>query len=167
MPDPQAVKVLGDGLDEERQALAARVWEPILALQAVFPGRSWPTFDAGFVQDDDVLGIVFDEGRRRGDDAAVLVADSTSAWAASRLEDPDAAARPLAEALDRILGCGMPSETKVSRWTYSRPAEARDEDFLFTPRRVGFCGDGWGISKVETAWRSGTLLGGRIARELA
>lgn len=167
MPDPQALKVLGRGLEEERAALADRAWEPILALQAVFPARRWPTFDAGFVQDDDVLEIVFDEGRRRGDDAAVLVADSTSAWAAPRLEDPDAAARPLAEALDRILGCGEPAETKVSRWTYSRPAAPRDEDFLFTPRRVGFCGDGWGTSKVETAWRSGTLLGRRMADELA
>ncbi|MDQ1634142.1 MAG: renalase [Frankiaceae bacterium] len=167
MPDPQALKVLGDGLEEERAAMTEQAWEPILALQAVFPSRSWPAFDAGFVQDDDVLEIVFDEGRRRGDDAPVLVADSTSAWAASRLDDPDAAADPLAEALDRILGCGRPSESKVSRWTYSRPATPRDEDFLFTPRRIGFCGDGWGTSKVETAWRSGTLLGRRIVREMA
>ncbi len=167
MPDPQALKVLGPGLEEERKALAEQAWEPVLALQAVFGERSWPAFDAGFVQDDDVLEIVFDEGRRRGDDAAVLVADSTGAWAASRLDDPDAAAQPLAEALDRVLGCGLPSETKVSRWTYSRPASSRDEDFLFGPSHVGFCGDGWGTSKVETAWRSGTLLGRRIARELA
>ncbi len=172
MPDPQALEVLGRGLDEERNALAEQGWESTLALQAVFPDRSWPAFDAGFVQDDRVQGevvleIVFDDGRRRGDDAAVLVADSTSAWAATRLEDPVAAAVPLAEALDRILGCGRPAETKVSRWTYSRPASSRDEDFLFTPRRVGFCGDGWGTSKVETAWRSGTLLGRRIAAELA
>jgi predicted NAD/FAD-dependent oxidoreductase len=167
MPDPQALNVLGGGLGEERNALADQAWEPILALQAVFPARSWPAFDAGFVQDDAVLETVFDDGSRRGDGAAVLVADSTSAWAASRLEDPDAATAPLVEALDRILGCGRPSETKVSRWTYSRPASARDEDFLFTPRRVGVCGDGWGTSKVETAWRSGTLLGRRIARELA
>ena len=135
MPDPQALRVLGSGLDEERNVLAEQAWEPILALQAVFPDKSWPEFDAGFVQDDEVLEIVFDDGRRRGDDAAVLVADSTSAWAAPRLDDPDAAAGPLAEALDRILGCGRPTETKVSRWTYSRPAASRDEDFLFTPRR--------------------------------
>lgn len=166
MPDPQALKVLGSGFDEERGVLAERRWEPLLALQAIFPSRTWPTFDAGFVQDDEVLEIVFDEGRRRGDNAPVLVADSTSEWAASRLDDPDASARPLAEALDRILGCGLPTETKVSRWTYSRPAEERDDDFLFTPRRIGFCGDGWGTSKVETAWLSGTRLGGRIADEL-
>ncbi|HSP37229.1 MAG TPA: FAD-dependent oxidoreductase [Frankiaceae bacterium] len=167
MPDPQALTVLGEGLDQERIALAEQAWLPVLALQAVFPARSWPEFDAGFVQDDEVLEIVVDDGRRRGDDAAVLIANSTSPWAAPRLEDPDAAAGPLAEALDRILGCGRPAETRVSRWTYARPTGSRDENFLFTPRRIGFAGDGWGSPKIETAWRSGTLLGRRIARELA
>jgi predicted NAD/FAD-dependent oxidoreductase len=167
MPDPQALKVLGGGLDQERAVLAEQTWEPVLALQAVFPERTWPDFAAAFVQDDDVLELVADDGDRRGDGAAVLVADSTSSWAAGRLEDPDAAAGPLAEALDRVLGCGLPTETKVSRWTYAKPAGPRADDFLFTPRRIGFAGDGWGSSKVETAWRSGTMLGRRIVAEFA
>lgn len=166
MPDPQALKVLGEGMDQERAALTEIRWEPVLALLAVFPERSWPDFDAGFVQDDDVLELIADDGSRRGDGAPVLVADATAEWSAQHLDDPDAAAGPLAEALDRVLGCGRPSETKVSRWTYAKPSGDRDDDFLFTPRRVGFAGDGWGTSKVETAWRSGTLLGRRIAAQL-
>jgi renalase len=166
MPDPQALAVLGEGLDEERSALAGRRWDPVLSLQAVFPRRSWPDFDAGFVQDDKVLELVADDGRRRGDDAAVLVAHSTGSWAASRLEDPQVAAAPLAAALHRVLGCGLPSESRVSRWAFAKPAGSRDDAFLFTPRRVGFAGDGWGSPKVETAWRSGTMLGRRIAAEL-
>jgi predicted NAD/FAD-dependent oxidoreductase len=138
----------------------------VLALLAAFEERRWPDFDGGFVQDDEVLSFVADDGSRRGDGAPVLVAHSTGGWAAPRLVDPDEATGPLADALDRVLGCGRPAGARVQRWTYARPAEPRDQECWLGGHRIGFAGDGWGSPKVETAWMSGTLLGRRLVTEL-
>jgi renalase len=167
MPDPQARRLLAGDLPEEQALLAGREWEPVLALLAAFPRRTWDDFDGGFVQDDEVLAFVADDGSRRGDGAPVIVAHSTGPWAAGRLDQPPDALGPLSEALDRILGCGLRSQALVHRWTFARPAEAREQAFGYTDRRIGFAGDGWGSPKVETAWRSGTLLGRRIAADVA
>jgi predicted NAD/FAD-dependent oxidoreductase len=171
MPDPQALRLLDEDLDEERAALADRRWEPVLALLAAYPRRSWPAFDGGFldperIEGEPVLAFVADDGRRRGDYAPVLVAHSTGGWAADRLDDPQAASDDLSGALDRVLGTGRPSAAKVHRWAYARPSEPREEDHLLTRRRIGFAGDGWGSPKVETAWRSGTALGRHLVEEL-
>ena len=54
----------------------------------------------------------------------------------------------------------------MQRWSLARPAEPREQDFHLGPARVGLCGDGWGSPRVETAWRSGTLLGRALVDEL-
>jgi predicted NAD/FAD-dependent oxidoreductase len=166
MPDPQAARLLCDDLIEEKEAVADRTWEPVLALLAVFHDRTWPAFDGGFVQDDEVLSFLADDGRRRGDDAPVLVAHSTGSWAARHLDDPQAGTEELAEALDRLIGCGDPSASRVQRWTFARPAASREQLCWFGGQRIGFAGDGWGSPKVETAWTSGTMLGRRLVTEL-
>ncbi|MCW2607212.1 MAG: hypothetical protein JWO60_1905, partial [Frankiales bacterium] len=81
MPDPQALAVLDPALAAERAALEGREWQPVLALAARFDARGWD-LDGAFVHDDPVLDWVADDGRRRGDDAPVLVAHSTPAFAA-------------------------------------------------------------------------------------
>lgn len=60
----------------------------------------------------------------------------------------------------------MPAWTHAHRWTHASPAAARDEPFGLDDDLVGLCGDGWGAPKVETAWRSGTLLGRAVAARL-
>ncbi len=166
MPDPQAEWLLAADLSAEKAAVRERPWEPVLALLTTFPERSWADFDAGFVNDDDVLSFVADDGSRRGDGAPVLVAHSTAAFAAEHLDDPQAAAGPMAEALDRVLGVGKPEASRVHRWSYARPTSPHEEPFFFGPNHIGFCGDGWGSPKVETAWRSGTRLGRHVAEKL-
>ena len=95
MPDPQALRLVGghpvaDVLD--------RAWEPVLALAARWPSRTWDDvspsgrFEGAFVNDDPVIGWIADDGRRRGDDAPVLVAHSTPELAARHLTEPSAAA---------------------------------------------------------------------------
>lgn len=172
MPDAQAVRLL-DHDAPERDALD-RGSDPVLALAATYAERAWartvgPDFDGAFVNGDDVLDFVADDGRRRGDGAPVLVAHSTSAFAANHLDDPEAARPALVAALARVLALeDAPVHTHVHRWTLAKPAAPpRDAEYLLSERLVGACGDGWGPqSKVEGAWLSGTALGRELLNRM-
>lgn len=175
MPDPQARRLLDQG-----HPLAVRLdreFEPVLALAARWPQRTWddqsPTgrFDGAFVNDDPVLSWVADDGRRRGDDAPVLVAHSTPDFAGRHLVEPAEAGPEMVRALRDVMDLPDPTETYVHRWTFARPMGEREEPFALVDGPGGLvaaCGDGWGASpKVETAWRSGRDLGRALAQRLA
>jgi len=166
MPDPQALRLLDPALEPERAELGGREWEPVLALVAGWAERTWPELDGAFVADDPVLGWMADDGRRRGDGAPVLVAHSTSPFAAQHLGDPAAAAPEMVAAVDRLLGTGAPGAAQVRRWSYARPSAAREAACHVGAARVGFAGDGWGSAKVQTAYASGEALGRVLAGEL-
>ncbi len=170
MPDPQAVRLLPD--DPSHDAVRRRLdrdYEPVLALSARWPGRTWD-LDGAFVNGDDVLAWVADDGRRRGDDAPVLVAHSTPEFAAPHLAEPQAAAAPMTAALRDLLGLDEPVETYLHRWSIARPTGEREEPYLLEEvgdQLVAACGDGWGAtSKVETAWVSGSALGRALVGRL-
>ena len=59
-----------------------------------------------------------------------------------------------------------PAWTHAHRWSFASPAAPHDEEYALGDDLVGLAGDGWGSPKVETAWRSGTLLGRAIAARL-
>jgi renalase len=113
-----------------------------------------------------VLDWVADDGRRRGDHAPVLVAHSGAEFAAQHLADPAGAVPGLVAALRRLLDLPEPQWTRVQRWSHARPDGPREQDFHMGASGVGLCGDGWGSPKVETAWRSGTLLGRALVDRL-
>ena len=166
MPDPQARRLVGDHPVAD---LLDREWEPVLALAARWPDRSWD-LDGAFVNDDADVAWIADDGRRRGDDAPVLVAHSTPALAARHLDDPSGAAPAMVEAVRRLLGLGEPDEVHVHRWTFARPTGEREAAYALVDGDplVGVCGDGWGPKpKVETAWVSGTSLGRALAERLS
>jgi predicted NAD/FAD-dependent oxidoreductase len=165
MPDPQARTLLGDGLGALTGDLD-RAWEPVLALVARFAERTWD-LDGAFVNGDDDVAWVADDGRRRGDDAPVLVAHTTPERAARHLDDPDAATAPLVAALRRVLVLPEPIDAVVKRWSLARPVGERTAPYLLDERLVGVCGDGWGTPKVEGAWLSGHALGLALAGRLA
>ena len=166
MPDPQALTLLDPSLETARAAVADRVWDPVLALATGFPARTWDgRFDGCFVHDSDVLSWVADDGRRRGDGAAVLVAHSTPAFAADHLVEPAGATGDLTTALRGVLGVAEPVWSRVQRWTFAKPAGPREEQFHLSSG-IGLCGDGWGASKVEAAWLSGHRLGEALAAGL-
>ena len=169
MPDPQALRLLCAELTAERAAVADRAWEPVLTLAAGWPERCWgPEFDGCFVNDSPVLGWIGDDGRRRGDGAPVLVAHSTSLFAAPRLEEPQDADTALLAELRKVLAIDIePTWTQVQRWSLARPTGPREELFHLGAAGVSLCGDGWGSPRVETAWLSGTLLGQELARQLS
>lgn len=156
-PDPQ--------MDTLVPVDAAPLWEPVMALTAVYPERTWD-FDAAFVNDDPVLSFIADDGSRRGDDAPVLVAHSTPVLAAGHLADPVTAA-PAMLAVLRNLSGAVPAWFAVKRWTYARPAHARPETFAFDGV-VGRAGDGWArVPRTQSAWVSGDSLGRAMGEALA
>ncbi len=158
--DYRAVALCGP--DPQMDALVlvdqAPLWEPVIALVAVYPERTWE-FDGVFVNDDPVLSFVADDGSRRGDRAPVLVAHSTPVLAAGHLADPVTAAPAMLAVLGNLSRGGVPAWFTVKRWTYARPAHARPEAFAFDGV-VGRAGDGWaGVPRTQSAWVSGDALG--------
>ena len=167
MPDPQALPLLDEALVAEREAVADRALEPVIAVAAGYDARTWvEDLDGCFVNGSDVLGWVADDGRRRGDGAPVLVAHSTSPFAAQHLVEPGAAGPPVLQALRELLHLGEPAWSRVQRWSCARPAASREQPFHLGASGIGLCGDGWGTPRLETAWLSGTRLGQGLADEL-
>ncbi len=159
MPDPQARPLLGEGLARVRDAAHHR-WRPSLALAARWPARIWPDIDGVFVSGRSTLQWIADDGRRRGDDAPVLVAHAVEDFARQHLHDPDAAAPAMIADVQRALGFDAePEWSMVQRWTYAQPTQPRHAPFLLSDG-VGLCGDGWSDRpRIEAAWLSGRRLG--------
>jgi len=166
MPDPQALRLL-DPSSPAAAELAGREWNPVITVAAGWADRQWPELPAAFVNEHPVLSLVADDGARRGDGAPVLVAHTTAALARDHLDDPDSAIPPVLDALRELLPLRTPALwTHAHRWRYSAPARDRDAPFHLGDDGIALAGDGWGAARVETAWRSGTLLGRAVAAAL-
>ncbi len=166
MPDPQAARILGPEADDVD-------YQPVVAVAAGWARRQWPFEAAAFVNDDADVSLVADDGARRGDGAAVLVAHSTPELAARHLDDPDGVVPPVLEALRRLLDLDAePEWTHTHRWTYAKPAGTHGDapyELLDRGRPVGRCGDSWcptGSPRVEAAWLSGDRVGRALAARL-
>ena len=149
---------MGTG-DRDRRPLARRTWDDVSPT-----GR----FDGAFVNGDPAIGWVADDGRRRGDDAPVLVVHSTPELARRHLADPAAAVPELVAAVRRLMDLDEPEDVHVHRWTFARPIGEREASYALVDGPgglVGVCGDGWGPTpKIETAWLSGVRLGRELVR---
>lgn len=157
-PDPQ--------MDRLVASHDAPLWEPVIALTAVSERWTDVDIDGVFVNDDAVLTFIAHDGRRRGDDAPVLVAHSGPVFASSHLVEPSTAAPMMLAAMERILGIGNPDWFAVKRWTYARPAHARPQECDFNGV-VGRAGDAWcGVPRTQSAWISGDALGREMAGRL-
>ena len=135
MPAPQSADLTGEDAEPVR-------WEPVLALVAAYAERSWHEFDAMFVNDSAVLSFIADDGKRRGDDAPVLVAHSGAVLAAGHLDDPGAVAPLLLAALRHsVKSSADPDWFELKRWSLARPITAHPEPFGLVDG-IGWCGDG-------------------------
>ncbi|MDT7580901.1 MAG: renalase [Pseudonocardiales bacterium] len=159
MPDPQVRRLLAD--DAPATALVdGRRWRSVITVAAGWRRREWPPMSAAFVNDHPVLSLVADDGDRRGDGAPVLVAHTTDELARRCDAQPDDAVAPVLDALRDLVGLRSdPVWTHAHRWRYASPPEDRDAPFHLGDDGIALAGDGWGRSRVETAWRSGTALG--------
>ncbi|MCX6462978.1 MAG: FAD-dependent oxidoreductase [Pseudonocardiales bacterium] len=158
MPDPQAARLY--------PVPDAPAWTPVIAVAAGWEERHWPDLPAAFVNDHPVLTLVADDGARRGDGAPVLVAHTTADVVRAHDADPDGAVPAVLDALRELFGGPPPAWTYAHRWRFASPGQDREEPFHLGDDGVGLAGDGWGRARVETAWRSGTLLARAVAKRL-
>lgn len=169
MPDPQAARLLtsgtvaGDGRDPVE-------YDPVIAVAAGWARREWPFADGAFVHDHPDVEFVADDGARRGDGAAVLVAHTTAERARRHLDDPDGAVAPVLAALGELFDVrAAPTWTRAHRWSFAKPADAHPRTHLLTDSGIGLAGDSWcpgGSPRVESAWRSGIDLAQAVLRRL-
>lgn len=166
MPDPQAARLAPDVCEWVD-------YEPVIAVAAGWPERIWSVTDAAFVNDDQDLSFVADDGARRGDGAPVLVAHTTADRARMHLDRPDDAVAPVLSALRRTMGIDAePTWTHAHRWTFAKPAGTHggaEFGLVTSDRPLGICGDAWcpsGAPRVESAWLSGHRLGTAVAAVL-
>jgi renalase len=164
VPGPQALDVLAESLEAERAA-SQGVWEPCIALVASYDSQAWPDLEGVFVNDSAVLTFVADDGRRRGDDAPVLVAHAHPVLAAAHLDDPDGAMEPMLAELEAVLGVRTaPRSAFVKRWSLAKPMNPHHDHYFLGEHGIGLCGDGWhGPSRIESAYLSGRALGRALA----
>jgi predicted NAD/FAD-dependent oxidoreductase len=163
MPDPQARRVF------EALPTSPITWEPVIAVTCVFAERTWPDLDGVFVNDDPVLTWIADDGRRRGDDAPVLVAHVNPVLAALYLHNPSVAVAPAVATIQRVLGItDYPEWVDSHRWSFAKPLAASPEPYwLHEGAAVGAAGDAWSDGpKVEAAWLSGHRLGRVLAERV-
>jgi renalase len=158
MPIPQAQQLWPVPADH--------VWEPVIVVVAVFEERCWLDVDGVFVNDDPVLTWIADDGRRRGDDAAVLVAHVNPVLAGRHLDSVTDVLPNALATMKRILHISAdPVLVDAHRWTFARPMTAHEEPFWRdASARIGVSGDAWFSGpRIETAWLSGRALADAIA----
>ncbi|MGD8167010.1 NAD(P)/FAD-dependent oxidoreductase [Herbiconiux sp. P16] len=166
MPDPQAARMLGPASPLTAR-LDTEAWEPTIAVALGFAQRVWrDDLHGAFVEGSPVLAFLADDGDRRGDQAPVLVAHTTAAFAREHLEAPGKAIGAVTAEVNALLGLDpdiRPIWTHAHRWTFARSTATHPESFALH-ERIGVCGDAWGgRSSVATAWASGDALGREIA----
>ena len=164
MPDPQAARLVAAPLRAAR-VVADQEWEPVIAVALGYDERRWSEdLTAAFVNGHPDLSLIADDGSRRGDGAPVLVAHTTGELARRHLDDPEGVVNTVADAVGALLELDRaPTWTHAHRWTYASPAAPHDAPYHLDDDLLAVVGDAWGSPKVETAWRSGTLLGRALA----
>ncbi|MGS2619113.1 NAD(P)/FAD-dependent oxidoreductase [Micromonospora sp. LZ34] len=167
VPGPQAALLLDPALAAATRAAQEQRWSPSLAAVLRFPTRRWARFRGAFVNDHPVLGLVCDDGDRRGDDAPVLVAHTTPGFAAGHLAQPTGAGPAIEQAVRDLLGLPEPAElVHVHRWTYAKPLARAEGTYHLDADGVGLAGDAFGPPRVQSAWRSGRDLGRALVDRL-
>jgi renalase len=171
MPEPQAYDLLPEPLAESLGLGRGLDWSPTIAVWAAWEERWWgEELDGAFVEGSPVVAWIADDGRRRGDGAAVLVTHLTGVLAAACLDDPESAVGPVLAELGALLGADplpRPLWVHTHRWSLASPRHPHPTTFALDDRLVGVCGDAWGPqARIEQAWISGHELGTALLTRL-
>ncbi len=142
---------------EAANARTAPCWAGLLA----FEGGGEPAFGALQIDDGGPLAWL-----ARTADGQGWVAHASPAWSKANLEvDAEVVARDLEAAARRLLqGVGATLHAQAHRWRFAQVETAAKTPFAWDETlALGLCGD-WRLGRgVESAWRSGDLLGGAMA----
>lgn len=174
MPGPQAISLLGSDPAAARNVIEAaqrQRYEPILTLIGQWSARCWDPLSACFVNGNPAVSFVADDGDRRGDDAAVIVAHSTPALAAQYLTEPESVTGLMLSAVTRLLGIDeAPAQCWVRRWSLAKPVAPAVNEFppyALAANGLALAGDAFDSRpRVEAAWISGDSLGRAMAAGL-
>lgn len=156
LPDPVARTICPE------PAADPVAWEPVIAVTMVFDRRSWTEIDGVFVNDDPAITWIADDGRRRGDEASVLVAFTHPVLSARHRSEPGRVVPAVVAATVRVLGITTtPDWVDALAWEHAKPLAAAPQPYLLAPQAaLGLAGDAWADGpRVEAAWMSGTALG--------
>ncbi|HEY6793372.1 MAG TPA: FAD-dependent oxidoreductase [Kineosporiaceae bacterium] len=162
MPEPQAYDLLPEPVAESMGLGRGLDWSPTIAVWAAWSERWWGDLDGAFVDGSPVVAWIADDGRRRGDGAAVLVAHATGVLASARLDQPASVVEPVLAEVGKLLGTSVPDPLWVRwhRWSLASPRHPHEASFALSDHPVGVCGDAWGPrARIEQAWISGHELG--------
>ncbi|HEX2808056.1 MAG TPA: hypothetical protein VHN80_17980, partial [Kineosporiaceae bacterium] len=172
MPEPQAYDLLPEPVAEALGMGRGLDWASTIAVWGAWDSRWWGDLDGAFVDGSPVVSWIADDGRRRGDDAHVLVAHATGVFAAGRLDHPESAVQPIFCEVVALLGAGAdvpaPLWTRSHRWSLASPRHPHKASYALHDSLIGVCGDAWGPqARVEQAWLSGHELGTELVARLA
>jgi renalase len=154
MPGPQALRIA------DLTAAREQVWSPAVTAVLTYPERVWRDFRGAFVNDHPVLATICDDGDRRGDQAPVLVAHSTAAFAREHAADEPRA--EMAKAVGEVLGVAAAPEVRIRRWPHAQPRPGHGH--FAVAGNVYLCGDAFGRPRVQTAWLSGRAVARAIVQ---
>lgn len=169
LPGPQAISLLAQSeatrMPHCLTAARAQIYEPIITVVGQWDQRRWQRFHGCFVNDDPRLSFVADDGDRRGDGAAVLVAHSSHELARQHLGDPHAVEREVIGAVRELLDIDTePLDVLTRRWSLARPLPQKNavSTCAYDEVGLGLAGDAFSENpRIEAAWISGTELATR------
>ena len=154
MPGIQAAKIIEN--KEIANELNKQNWASALSAWFVVDSDT-PKYDAMFVNNHEVVSLIVNDGKRRGDNAPVINVISTSDYAKQRLEN---FANYADEVIDHALEIwNIQSEVVekgITRWSIAQPSPASRP---VLPQRLAIVGDAYSDNpRIESAWLDGVAV---------
>ena len=154
MPGVQAARIIEN--KEIANELNKQNWASALSAWFVIDSDT-PKYDAMFVNNHEVVSLIVNDGKRRGDNAPVVNVITTSDYAKQRLEN---FANYADEVIDHALEIwNIQSEVVekgITRWSIAQPSPATRP---VLPQRLAIVGDAYSDNpRIESAWLDGVAV---------
>lgn len=154
MPGIQAARIIEN--DQLANELNKQNWASALSAWFVIDSDT-PKYDAMFVNNHEVVSLIVNDGKRRGDNAPVINVITTSDYAKARLEN---FANYADEVIDHALEIWKIQsevvEKGITRWSIAQPSPATRPEL---PQRLAIVGDAYSDKpRIESAWLDGVAV---------
>ncbi len=154
MPGIQAARIIEN--DELAYELNKQNWAAALSAWFVIDADC-PKFDAMFVNNHEVVSLIVNDGKRRGDNAPVINVLTTHEYAQPRLENFTSY---VTEVVDHALEIwNIKSEVVekgITRWSIAQPSPSSRPEM---PQHMAIVGDAYSEKpRIESAWLDGVAV---------